>query len=79
MKGKAKDPTVPDYNDPFAPPKEVVEVRCLHCGETYPSSEMAWSASDGLWVCKNYASCGGAGYEFDIQDAVLPDGTRWEF
>ncbi|HEX6964100.1 MAG TPA: hypothetical protein VF175_19690 [Lacipirellula sp.] len=58
-----------DYNDPFQPPAGVRPVRCLHCGEVYPSSEIRWSRRADLWVCKNYDKCGGAGYGMDIHDA----------
>ena len=56
----------PDRNDPFGPPRKVVNVICLHCGERYPSSEIVWNAEDGLWACKNHPRCGGAGFGMDI-------------
>lgn len=65
---KRKPNYAPDYNDPFGPPKVVRPVRCLHCNEVYPSSEIKWSPMDDIWVCKNYERCGGKGYGFDIDD-----------
>ena len=35
--------------DPFRPPEEPCLVRCLHCGQEYPSSRMIWR--DGFWRC----------------------------
>jgi hypothetical protein len=65
-----------DYNDPFGPPQKLALVTCLLCDETYLSSEIAWSALGELWVCKNYARCGGAGYGIDIFDAEPGQGMK---
>lgn len=64
----------PDYNDPFQPPQRERLVRCLHCDELYSSSEIQWSPTADLWVCKNYPHCDGAGFGFDIHDAVGGEG-----
>jgi hypothetical protein len=68
--------TLPDlddrWSDPFHPPRDSVEVGCLHCGQTYQSDEIVWrlrESHDGLirgyWVCP-VEGCGGAGFGFDI-------------
>jgi hypothetical protein len=59
---------LPDFDDPFAPPEIPCEVRCLHCDRSYSSAKMRWNSKDELWVCPNYAECGGAGYGMDIHD-----------
>jgi len=66
----------PDFlnssSDQFHPPENSVEVSCLHCGQTYQSSEIVWAmrtCRDGLihgfWVCP-IEGCDGAGFGFDI-------------
>ena len=57
----------PDMQDPFRPPSSQVLVRCLHCDQVYPSSEMVYEERFGqaLWWCKT-PGCSGAGYGFDI-------------
>jgi hypothetical protein len=58
----------PDYYDPFAPdPRSTEPVGCLHCGQIYPENEVKWETKgDGLWVCKYWPECQGAGVGFDI-------------
>lgn len=53
--------------DCFKPPEEPCQVRCLHCGQEYSSSEIVWRAKgdDGFWRCP-MEGCGGAGFGFDI-------------
>ena len=54
--------------DPCGPPKQPCQVRCLHCGETYSSSEMVWRKEGdgpGLWFCPT-EGCTGAGFDYDI-------------
>jgi hypothetical protein len=68
--------TDPDFadstSDPFHPPTDSVEVCCLHCGQTYQSSEITWETRQypdgvvrGFWVCP-IEGCDGAGFGFDI-------------
>ena len=56
--------------DPFGPPAGVVLVECLHCERRFRSSEMV--QAEGLWWCKHYPACDGAGFGFDIFE-VHPD------
>ena len=59
--------------DPMGPPKIVVEVHCIHCGERYLSSEIKWDEASKMWVCP-VEGCGGCGYLFDIYPAgVMED------
>lgn len=54
--------------DPFGPPENACEVRCLHCGQKYSSSRIVWNPDrgpDGLWSCP-VPECDGAGFGFDI-------------
>lgn len=57
----------PDFEDPFRPPTVPAQVLCLHCGESYLSSEMVCENRFGqaLWWCKT-PGCSGAGFGFDI-------------
>lgn len=58
----------PDYEDPFGPTvKNHYKVICLHCGGRYMSNELVWA--HGLWWCKNYPNCDGAGLDFDVLPA----------
>ncbi|MBK8267590.1 MAG: hypothetical protein IPK83_04510 [Planctomycetes bacterium] len=58
-------------NDPFGPPAKAIEVRCIHCGETYESYLIRWEEREtdrgvrGFWVCP-VQGCDGAGFGFDI-------------
>lgn len=67
---EANDP----HSVPFAPPKIPVEVHCLHCGNTYMSSEMHFvprigeplhEGDLGDWVCAA-PGCDACGFGFDI-------------
>lgn len=56
--------------DVFGPPLEPVEVRCLHCGRRFVSSEMVWDRRGAdwgpeFWHCPTQG-CAGAGFGFDI-------------
>lgn len=55
--------------DCFAPPCDPVMVCCIHCGETYWSSEIRWQKDEGddmgFWRCP-VPECDGAGFRFDI-------------
>lgn len=51
--------------DPFGPPTTARPVRCLHCGESYPSSSLWW---DGEWWRCPVEGCDGVGYGFDVHD-----------
>lgn len=60
----------PPEDDPMGPPKEPCEVCCIHCGNTYMSSEIRWQPDvdgpdGGWWVCP-IDGCDGAGFCFDI-------------
>lgn len=55
--------------DPFRPPDEPVQVRCLHCGQEYSSDQIVWRKDDddpqGFWCCP-IEGCDGMGFQFDI-------------
>ena len=51
-----------DHDDPFAPPAEPVEVKCMHCERVYTSDRMRF---DELWLCA-FGDCDGRGFGFDI-------------
>ncbi len=55
--------------DCFAPPSEPTMVGCLHCGQTYWSSEIRWVKEEGdemgFWRCP-VPDCSGIGFQFDI-------------
>lgn len=58
----------PDFNDTFAPNLNSSRiVKCLHCGDEYQEKEIKWIPERGMWYCKNYPTCDGAGLGFDIQ------------
>lgn len=65
----------PDYGDPMRPPETSVEVKCLHCGLSYQSSEMVYeyrhTVDFPLWWCKT-PTCDGAGFHHDIYEATSP-------
>ncbi|MFZ3167243.1 MAG: hypothetical protein WA130_06475 [Candidatus Methanoperedens sp.] len=57
----------PDFNDPLAPnPNSDAVVTCIHCGDSYPEKEIKWIPEKGMWYCKNYPQCDGAGLGYDI-------------
>lgn len=61
-------------DDGFAPPSNVRDVTCLHCGKTYRSDAMRFEERRfpvKLWWCAT-PDCDGAGYNFDIFDADDP-------
>lgn len=72
-------PNQPDpAGDPFAPPKDVTEVFCLHCGQEYESWQIQWRedssySSGGHWCCPT-PECDGHGFGFDI----LPTDRAWQ-
>jgi hypothetical protein len=62
----------PGGRDIFAPPPIPVEVRCLHCEETFDSNLIHWvpdtrtdAALEGFWCCPT-PGCDGKGFLFDI-------------
>ena len=60
----------PDYNDPFKPNlKSKEQLYCLHCGRTFPESDVRWDPRAELWVCPNWPKCNGAGVGFDLLPA----------
>lgn len=81
----ADDPRRRD--DPFAPPTQVCECHCLHCGRTF-SSEDIWlqrvindpRGRTGFWMCPT-PNCSGAGFTFDIfpTDPDHPANEGWLF
>jgi hypothetical protein len=69
-------PTEPD-DAPFAPPRENIEVGCLHCGQAYDSYriELRDEAGPGgkpAWCCP-IPGCSGLGFGFDI----FPTDPNW--
>lgn len=71
--------------DQFAPPAEVCECYCLHCGRVFMSDQI-WlqrvvgdkSGFGGFWMCPT-PNCGGAGFTFDIfpTDPDHPANEGW--
>jgi hypothetical protein len=54
----------------MGPPKQSVEVHCIHCGNVYMSDQIRWKPDPkgpdgGWWVCP-IDGCDGAGFCFDI-------------
>lgn len=57
-----------NQDDGFGPPKQSIEVECLHCGHKYQSREMKFEVRHGygpIWYCK-MPQCDGAGFGWDI-------------
>lgn len=54
-------------DDPFCPPEQPCQVRCLHCGQEYSSDRIIWrpEGDQGFWCCP-VEGCGGMGFGFDI-------------
>jgi len=71
--------------DAMAPPQEVCECTCLHCGRVFMSDQMwfqkvvnAKDGFQGFWMCPT-PNCSGAGFCFDIfpTDPNHPANEGW--
>lgn len=74
-----------DAHDPMAPPEEVCECTCLHCGRVFMSDQIwfqkvvnARDGFKGFWMCPT-PNCSGAGFCFDIfpTDPNHPANEGW--
>ena len=62
--------------DQFKPPKEPVEVACLHCLGVFMSNEMKYeNRGVTLWWCPD-ENCDGAGFGFDLHETSEPFGAN---